>query len=56
MKDYRKVLLRVSPMNDETTQGATEHQSFLQWLLSVFGKDSTHVAALIGDNASTNKA
>lgn len=53
---FDKVLLALSPLEDETDLGAVEHKRMLEWVLSVFGKDLSNVVALIGDNVSTNKA
>lgn len=53
---YSKILLCVSRLDDEITQNTTEHHSFLRKVLSVFCKDSSHVAVIIEDNTSANEA
>lgn len=53
---YIKVLLALEPSEEETTQSASDHHIFMQFVLSVFGKNESNTVALIGDNCSTNKA
>ena len=44
----------MSPMEDETSQSAAEHKKFITTTLSTYKKSLNNVAALIGDNCSTN--
>jgi hypothetical protein len=52
---YEKVLLAFAPMNDESSLNADEHIKFVEVVLSSYGKWWNNVAALIGDNCSTNR-
>jgi len=53
---YDKLLLGIAPMGEELSQSAEEHVDFLDFVLEVFGRSRNNVAALIGDNANTNRA
>lgn len=53
---YDSVLLALSSRGEEDSQNAMEHFEFVQLVLSVSGKSWENVAALVGDNCSTNKA
>lgn len=52
---YDSVLLGCSPMGDEDSLDATEHYRFVEEVLKIFGKSWDNVAALVGDNCSTNR-
>ena len=43
-------------MENEETQDASAHYDFLEFVLSVYGKEMRNVVALIGYNESTNRA
>ncbi|RHY80984.1 hypothetical protein DYB26_014165 [Aphanomyces astaci] len=51
-----KVLLAMSPMNEEDSLSAAAHVQYLDFVLGVYGKDRENVVALIGDNCSRNRA
>lgn len=53
---YRPAWLATSLLEDKTTRSAAKHVSFLQFVLSVFGKDVSNVEALIGDNCNINQS
>ncbi|KAF0706983.1 hypothetical protein AaE_013834 [Aphanomyces astaci] len=55
-RGYEKVLLAMSPMNEEESLSAAAHVQYLDFVLGVYGKDRENVVALIGDNCSTNRA
>ena len=52
---FATALLAFSPMLNEETYAAREHQDFLEWVLSVYGQSFENVAAIIADNTETNK-
>ena len=49
-------LLTISPMGDEITLNAKEHQQFLTCTLDLYGKSCENIVALIGDDISTNNS
>lgn len=51
--DYRKVLLGLAPMEDNTAQDEEGNLNFPQFVLSIFDKHSSNVSAFIGENTST---
>ncbi len=51
---FKRVLLAFSPLKDETKQDANKHYEFLKFVLCTFSQSLSNVAALIGDNCSTN--
>jgi hypothetical protein len=51
---YMKVLLAFSPMEEEESLNANAHVKFLEYVLQLYGKSWNNVAALIGDNCTTN--
>ncbi|RHZ39796.1 hypothetical protein DYB31_005002 [Aphanomyces astaci] len=53
---YEKVLLALSPMNDEDSLSAAAFLDFFDFVLDVYGKQRRNVVALIGDNCATNRA
>jgi hypothetical protein len=53
---YKKVLLSFSPMTDEESLRANAHVSLFEFILGFCNKTWGNVAALIGDNYSTNKS
>ncbi|ETV82390.1 hypothetical protein H257_05042 [Aphanomyces astaci] len=55
-RGYEKVLLAMSPMNEEDSLSAAAHVQYLNFVLGVYAKDRGNVVALIGDNCSTNRA
>lgn len=52
---FAKVLLGISPIADESTHDAGEHQEFLDFVLSIFEKGQNNVVTLIADNTNTNR-
>lgn len=52
----RAVCLAMLLLKDETTHGAEEHVSFLQFISSVFAKEVFNVAALIEDSCSVSRS
>ncbi|RHZ25905.1 hypothetical protein DYB26_007287 [Aphanomyces astaci] len=55
-RGYEKILLAMSPMNEEDSLSAAAHVQYLDFVLGVYGKDRENVVALIGYNCSTNRA
>jgi len=53
---YKKVLLGFTPLLDETNQTAENHCELIEFVLNVFGKSTSNIIALCGDNCNTNKA
>lgn len=53
---YEKLLLKLSPMNNESSQSAQAHFDFLKFLLFVYDRNLFDVVALVGDNTSTTRA
>lgn len=51
---YSNVLLPACHLDYETSLGAVEHVKRMEFVLSVFKKDHSHVVAMVGDNISTN--
>lgn len=45
----------LSLMGDESSQRADGHYDFIEFVLSVSGKDKSNVVALVGDNNNTNR-
>ncbi|RQM21052.1 hypothetical protein B5M09_013373 [Aphanomyces astaci] len=56
LRGYEKVLLALSPMNDEDSLRAAAFLEFFDFVLDVYGKRRRNVVALIGDNCATNRA
>ena len=54
--EYNFALLALSPLEDETSLSAAQHESFIRFVLSVYGRTSDNVICVIADNAGTNKA
>ncbi len=52
---YSKVLLSFSPMGEGDELTAEMHHTFVSDVLHSYGKSWSNVAALVGDNCSTNK-
>lgn len=50
------MLRDLSRIDDESSQGASEHYDFFQFGLSVFGKYKSNVMALVGDSSNENRA
>lgn len=48
--------LAMSPLENETTHDADKHSRILNFELSVFGKDASNVATLIGNNCNVNRS
>lgn len=53
---YKKVLLSFSPMTNEESFNAATHVEYFEFILGYYGKWWDNVAALIGDNCSTNQS
>lgn len=53
---FKEICLALSPMENEETQDANEHITFLHFVLSIFQKTMVNVVALIGDNCSVNQS
>ena len=51
-----QILLGFSPLLVETSMSASEHLDYLNYLLTMFGKNMSNVVCLICDNCETNKA
>jgi hypothetical protein len=51
---YNKVLFSVSPLTNEEFSNADAHIAYFEYILELYDKDWSNVAALIGDNCSTN--
>jgi hypothetical protein len=51
---YMKVLLAFSPMEEEESLNANAHVKFFEYVLQLYGKSWNNVAALIGDNCTTD--
>ncbi|RQM29283.1 hypothetical protein B5M09_013613 [Aphanomyces astaci] len=56
LRGYEKVLLALSPMNDEDSLSAAAFLDFFDFVLDVYGKQRRNVVALIGNNCATNRA
>ncbi|ETV69603.1 hypothetical protein H257_14742 [Aphanomyces astaci] len=56
LRGYEKVLLALSPMNDEESLSATAFLEFFDFVLDVYGERRRNVVVLIGDNCATNRA
>ncbi len=54
MHGYDSVLLAFSPFEDDLSQDADHHLSFMEFVLNLFGKSMDNVLALVGDNCSVN--
>ena len=52
---FKSCLLAFSTFDDGSTQSATAHVEFLDFVLEVFGQDMNNVVALIADNCNTNR-
>ena len=55
-KGYAVRLLTVSPLIDESNLSAKEHEEFMSFVPSIYGKPWDNVVCLVGDNVSTNKS
>lgn len=53
---YRKILLAMSSMDDETSQSTQEHYEYLRFVLSVSDRRLSNVVASVGDKARKNRA
>lgn len=51
---YNSACLAISPFQDETTQGADEHFTFLEFVLDVFEKSLDSLVAFVGENCNVN--
>lgn len=54
-EQFRTILFSMSPLEEDKTMGATEHEKLLDFVLSVFKKSKSNVVFIIRDNVSTNK-
>lgn len=53
---YEKILIGMSPIENEDCFNAGEHYDYMEYALDVHGKNYINVAAIIGDKTSTDKA
>lgn len=53
---YDNTFLGLSPMENETTQNLKEQFEYLEFVLSMYGREMRNLADLVGDNNSTNRA
>ena len=53
---YNKVLLSFVPLTDEESFNADAHIAYFEYILELYDKDWSNVAALIGDNCSMNRS
>ena len=53
---YEVALLGLSPLENEETLSAVEHENYITYVLNLFGKSAENVACVIADNNNTNKA
>ncbi|CAI9729023.1 XP_014786661.1PREDICTED: uncharacterized protein LOC106880990 [Octopus vulgaris] len=54
--DYCTVSLVFSPMVSETSFTASDYVEFIEYVLSVYNKNSENVVAITGDNTGVNKS
>ena len=52
---YDIALLALSPLDDETTLSAMEHEKFIKFVLSLYGKTTENFICVVADNNATNK-
>lgn len=53
---YSRVLLGLTPLENEQSQSSNEHYELFCFILDLFGKSVDNVVALIGDNCATNRS
>lgn len=53
---YSTYLLGFSPFENEQSQDSEQHKLYTEYVLGLFGKDFKNVAAMSGDNCSTNRS
>lgn len=52
---FNKILLDVSPSQDETLLGLAEHLDFFDFVLGICKKERKQIVPLVGDSGTTNK-
>jgi hypothetical protein len=52
---YNKVLLSFAPLTTEESLNADAHIAYFDYILELYDKDWSIIAALIGDNCATNR-
>jgi hypothetical protein len=52
---YNKVLLSFAPLTNEESLNADAHIAYFDYILELYDKDWSIIAALIGDNCATNR-
>jgi len=53
---FSTALLSFAPLDTETSQSAKAHQKYIEYVLNLYGKSMSNVAAIVGDNCNTNRA
>lgn len=53
---FEIIVLGMSPMENEASLSAPEHNDYLKFVISVFKKSMDSIVAFVGYNANTNRA